>query len=137
MHWPFNLGFLISFLHNECFVKCILGCIFTWSGSSSYVNNSVYVQAIKHKKNLASKSNHNKTYLLEKKYDFISKADSITNFLDHTILHQFVPLSTHQQILSGWCKECSRDHILEYNHVSCCYTIFCIIFIIFSTTLSN
>jgi hypothetical protein len=22
--------------HNECFVKCILGCIFTWSGSSSY-----------------------------------------------------------------------------------------------------
>jgi hypothetical protein len=25
----------------DCFVDCLLGCIFTWSGSSSYLNNLV------------------------------------------------------------------------------------------------
>jgi hypothetical protein len=25
----------------DCFVNCLLGCIFTWSGSSSYVNEPV------------------------------------------------------------------------------------------------
>jgi hypothetical protein len=27
----------------NCFVNCLLGCIFTWSGSASYVNNPVYL----------------------------------------------------------------------------------------------
>jgi hypothetical protein len=26
----------------DCFVNCLLGCIFTWSSSSSYVNNPVF-----------------------------------------------------------------------------------------------
>jgi hypothetical protein len=26
----------------DCFVNCLLGCIFTWSGSSSYVNDLYY-----------------------------------------------------------------------------------------------
>jgi hypothetical protein len=25
-------------------VNCLLGCIFTWSGSSSYVNNPVFIE---------------------------------------------------------------------------------------------
>jgi hypothetical protein len=32
---------LIFKYQNTMNVKCILGCIFTWSGSSSYVNNPV------------------------------------------------------------------------------------------------